>query len=430
MKKSVVGSLVAAAAVGVGLVVVGGVVGRTDPPVPAEAPAIDRLDAGIARSQEQLRRVPGDWTTWAALSVAYLEKSRITADPTWYPKAEAAAARSLAVRPAGNPDALVAQGALANARHDFRTAQGLARSALAVNGYSSEAFAVLADAETQLGNRAAATDAIQHLLDLRPGLSAFARASYDLELRGMTAPATDLMRRALDVAVDRGDIAFCRNQLGDLAFNTGDLTVADAHYTAGLAADSSSVSLQRGRARVAAARGDLDRALAGYRQLTQRAPTPGNLIEYAELLRLRGRGAEASTQLALADAAHRLFLGNGGVDGLTGAALAEAAGDPAAALRAAESEWAGRRHADVADAMAWALHLSHRDSEALGLARTARATGAHSATYAYHLGVIEATLGDRAAARTHLTEALAINPYFSPVDAPAARDLLPTLGEQ
>ncbi len=37
----------------------------------------------------------------------------------------------------------------------------------------------------------------------------------------MNGEAADLMRRALDTAVDRYDIAFCRNQLGDLALAGG-----------------------------------------------------------------------------------------------------------------------------------------------------------------------------------------------------------------
>jgi tetratricopeptide (TPR) repeat protein len=426
-------TLAVAATVGIGLVVVGGVVGKPSDgpgPIPAadSATSVDRLDAAISRSQDQLRRVPGDWATWASLSVAYLEKSRVTADPSWYPKAEEAALKSLAVKPTDNPDALVAQGALANARHDFAVARDQARAALAINAYHSEAFAVLADAETQLGNRSAATDAIQRLLDLRPGLSAYARASYDLELRGLTTEATDLMRRALDASVGRSDIAFCRTQLGDLAFNTGDLDAADAEYKAGLAAEPTSVALQRGRARVSAAQGRLDAALTAYATLTSRAPTPDHLIEYAELLRLAGRPTDAEAQLRLASAAHQLFLGNGGVDGLTGAALAEANGDPAGAVTAAQGEWKRRQHADVADTLAWALHLSQRDSEALTIAQTARATGARSATYSYHLGMIELALGDRASARTHLNEALAINPYFSPTLAPAARQTLAGLG--
>src|SRR5262245_26696447 len=227
------------AALALAIDIVGAGLGRTPSPSPdtqaAEQP--DRLRQSIDQAQQRLRRLPGDWQTWAQLSMAYLEESRITADPTWYAKAQDAAEQSLAVKSTGNPAALVAQGALANARHDFATAQRLASTVVAENPYSADGYTVLVDAETQLGHAAAATDAVQHLLDLRPGLPAYARASYDLEQRGLIQAATDLMTRALGAALDRSDIAFTRTQLGDLAFNTGDLATADAQYAAGQKAD-------------------------------------------------------------------------------------------------------------------------------------------------------------------------------------------------
>jgi tetratricopeptide (TPR) repeat protein len=431
VRMKAIGVSVAVVGIAVALVLVGGVVGRAPATSPlagqAAEPAttVDRLEQSITRAQDRLRRVPGDWRTWAALGMAYLERARVTTDPAWYPKAEEAVRQSLRVRPKSNTEGLTARGALANARHDFAAARRDARAAVASNDYYSEAYAVLADAETQLGNVSAATTAIQRLLDLRPGLPAYARASYDLELRGQVDAARDLMRRALDTAVDRYDIAFCRTQLGDLAFNAGDLTRADAEYAAGLKADPSSTALRRGRARVAAAQGKLDQALADYAAITRRSPTPSYLLEYAELLKVAGR--DGSAQLRLAAAAHELFRANGGTDGLTGAALASATGRPDLALKEARAEWSRRQHVDVADTLAWALHLSGKDSEALGYAKRAHASGARSALYAYHLGVIEKALGSVEPARRHLREALAVNPYFSPVDAELARQALTEL---
>ncbi|GAB3511673.1 hypothetical protein GCM10027575_25830 [Phytohabitans suffuscus] len=392
-------------------------------PVVAPAPAAGPVDP-IARTQERLRLVPGDWRAWAALAVAYVERGRVTADPTNYPRAEEAVRRSLAVRPTGNGEALVARGALANARHDFAAARRFALEATKINEYDADAFAVLADAQTQLGDAAGATAAVQRQLDLRPGLSAYARASYDLELRGRVAEATDLMRRALDAAVSPADIGFCRVQLGDLAWHAGDLDGATRQYEAGLAADPGSVALRRGKARADWAAGRRAAALDGYLDVTRRAPIPSYVLEYAELLRAAGRTAEADAQLDLAVAGHRLFTAAGGVDGLTGTALALAAGDPATALEEARAEWARRTHADVADNLAWALHHAGRDAEALRYARTAVGSGARSALYAYHLGVIELSLGRTGAAEADLATALRLNPHFSPTDAPLARTLL------
>ncbi|MFC4070478.1 tetratricopeptide repeat protein [Actinoplanes subglobosus] len=410
-----------AAVLAAGLLTAAAVVARPDATVPAAQSAaqqpVDRLAQRIARTQQQLRDVPGDWPGWAALGAAYLEQARITADPGLYPKAEEAARRSLTLRPDGNGDGLVVLGALANARHDFATARDQAREALAVNDHDAEAYGVLADALTQLGDAPAATAAVQRMLDLRPGLAAYARASYDLELRGRVTEAETLMRQALDNAVDPHDVAFCRTQLGDLAFGRGDLAAAEASYSAALAADPTAVGARHGLARI---REDL----AGYGELVARMPTTSILLEYAALLRVAGRQTESDQQIALAAAAERLFAANGGSDGLATAELALAQGRPDDAVTAAQAEWKRRRHPDVADMLAWALHSAGRDAEALPYAERAAAGGARPAVYAYHLGMIQLGLGRHAAARSELARALDTNPRFSPVDAPLARRAL------
>jgi tetratricopeptide (TPR) repeat protein len=387
----------------------------------------DRLADTIARAQDRLRTLPRDHETWAALGLAYVEKARVTADPGLYPKAEGALRRSLKVRAEGNSAAQVGLGALANARHEFAAARTHARDALRGNPYDADAYGVLADAETQLGNARAATAAVQKMLDLRPGLAAYARASYDLEQRGRLIEATDLMRRALAAAVDPADIAFCRNQLGDLAWFAGDLNGAAAEYAAGLAADPTYQPLMRGRARVSAASGRIDAAITDAAAVAARTPTPETLLEYAELLRVGDRPAEADRQLTLADAAHRIFVANGGTDDLTGAQLALARGDAAEAVGLARAEWRRRPFADVADVLGQALHAAGRDAEALPYARRAVALGPRNAAYAFHLAMVSLSLGDRAGARAQLTRVRDLNPYFSPADGPTAARALSAL---
>jgi tetratricopeptide (TPR) repeat protein len=394
---------------------------------PGQAPA-DQLAGSIARAQEHLGAVPGDYVAWAALGSAYVERARVTADPTYYPKAEGALRRSLKLRPRGNPAALVGLGALANARHEFATARDLAHRALRMDRYSADAYGVLADAQTQLGHPPAATEAIQHMLDLRPGLAAYARASYDLEQQGRLGDAAALMRRALGDAVDPADIAFCRYQLGELAWRTGRLEDAETEYAAGQAADPAYLPLLAGQARAAAASGHTVAALADYAELTARYPSPGYLMEYATLLRATGRPAHADQQLALAAAALRLFRANGGTDDMGVAQLALAQGHAQQAVLAAKREWSRRHFADVADVLGWALHRRGANTEAISYARKADALGAHNSAYLFHLGMIELSLGRDGDARRDLSAALALNPHFSPLDAPAATAALNRLG--
>jgi tetratricopeptide (TPR) repeat protein len=390
----------------------------------APAPS-GRLVAAIAAHQERLRRVPGDWTTWAALGEAYLEQSRVSADPAYYPKAEGALRKSLEVRPDGNAAALAGLGALANARHDFAAARALAQQAIAVNPWSDTAYGVLADAETQLGHPSEATAAVQQMLDLRPGLSSYARGSYDLEQHGKRTEAAALMRLALDSATEPADIAFCHQHLGSLAWAAGDLAAARSHVSLGLAADPGAVGLWQLRAKLDAAAGDLTAALSSLDKVVARTPTVDALLDQARLLRAAGR--DPAPSLALARAALDLFTANGGTDDLGAAALALASGDAAGAARFALAEWDRRQFAEVADLAGWALLAAGDPAAALPFARRANALGQVDATLAYHYGMVAHALGDRETALVQLRLALALNPRFSPVDAPIAVRTLATL---
>jgi hypothetical protein len=103
-------------------------------------------------------------------------------------------------------------------------------------------------------------------------------------------------------------------------------------------------------------------------------------------------------------------------------------GDPAAALAAVTPAQPRRGGVFVDDAHAWALHRLGRDAAALTFARPANALGTPRALFRYHLGVIEAALGQQDAAIGDLRAALALDSHFSPLQAPRAVALLTSLG--
>ncbi len=318
----------------VALTVAGGV--ALTPPAPsAQPPAmtvvveVDPVARRIERTQQRLRELPGDWEAWAALGASYVERARVTADPTYYPRAEGALNESLRLRPS-NPDALIGLGMLANARHDFGGAAKLAGQAVSSNPFSSSGYLVLADAYTQLGDVASATAAVERALDLDPGLPALARAAYDLELRGDVAGAREFWQRALRQAFSRADVAYVHQQLGDLALAAGERETARAEYTL--------ASYRYGLAK-------LDGDLAVYAELAAVQPTPSLLAEYAVLARKAGR--DTAPILRLADAALALIAANGGSDDLAAAEVALARGDCAAAVALAQRELDRRTHRDV-----------------------------------------------------------------------------------
>jgi len=392
------------------------------------ASPVDPLTKGMTKTQEQLRRAPGDWVAWAALGAAYVQQGRITADPTYYPKAQGALDRSLRLNGTENYQAMAGLGALAAARHDFAGALSWAQRASRVDPYNASVYGVMGDALVELGRYPEAFRAIQRMVDLKPGLSSFARASYTWELRGDIPAARAALQRALQDAGTAADTAYARYYLGELAWNSGDLAGASEQYAAGLAADPSYLPLLQGRAKVAAARGQTDAAIRDYTTVISRVPQPLYVIELGELYQSLGRRQDAARTYDLVRAESRLFTANGVNVDLELALFDADHGDPAAGLRAARAEW-GRRHSVfVADALGWALHSAGQDREALGYARTAQRLGTRNAMLYYHLGTIEKSLGMMAAARTHLGAALRTNPHFSPLQAPLAERALKGLG--
>ncbi len=381
----------------------------------------------IVALQARLQRVPQDYSSWAALGLAYVGQARTTGDPSYYPKAEGVLNRSREINAVDNDGAAAGMAALAGARHDFVAAAEWARRGLVINPSNALLYGALNDAETQLGNYDEAFEAAQRMVDLRPDTSSLARASYTWELRGDVARATELMQRALTASAGPADRAFTRYQLGELAFNAGDPQAALAHYRSGLDADASYVPLLQGRAKAQAALGQADAAVADYAQVVARVPEPAYLIEFGELLESLGRTAEAQDQYQTLATVTTLFEANGVAVDVEPTLFAADHGDPVAALRAGEAGIANRQFLDMNDAYAWALHVNGRDAEALEWSAKALALGTRNALFHYHAGMIHFALGDRAAAKDQLTTAFSINPHFSPLAAPIGRAALDQL---
>ncbi|CAN5835803.1 tetratricopeptide repeat protein [soil metagenome] len=387
------------------------------------------IETLITKLQERLEDVPGDHVSWATLGLAYVQQARISVDPSYYPRADGALARSLDIDTDDNFIAYAGLSALASARHDFATAKEYAERGLEINPYSALLYGALSDAETQLGNYDAAFDAVQKMVDLSPDTSSLSRASYTWELRGNLTRARDLMQRALDDAPTAEDRAFAESQLGELDFNSGDPQTALDHHLAALSISPGNPAALAGKARALAALGRTDEALDTYASLVERAPEPTYLLEYGELLESLGRTSEAEAQYEIVTVTQQLFAANGVQPDAVVALFLADHGDPAAALEAAEDAVAANPFVTVHDAHAWALHQNGRDQEALAAIDRAMSLGYPNARFHYHAGMISLALGDDDRARDELNKALEINPSFNPLEADTARATLATLGD-
>ncbi|MGY1500439.1 tetratricopeptide repeat protein [Streptomyces sp. QTS52] len=401
--------------------------------------ALPDLAVFIGDREAYVRTHARDGQAWAQLGSAYVERGRRTADAAAFPRAERALRTSLRVRPANgdrNAEGLVGMAALANARRDFPAARKWGEAALRQAPKRWTSYPPLLDAYTGLGDYKAVRRTLERLQGLRSGATVpavLARAAGVYRDRGWREDAQAALADAAARAATPAEEAEWQYRAGELAWERGEPADALRHFEAALRLDPGLSSARAGEGRALAALSRTPEALNAYRAALAKQPSPQYALELGELYDSLGRPGEAQAQYAVLRARVAKEQA-GGVDGelLLGRFEADH-GDAGSAVRRLRAEWARQPGLDVADALGWASHRAGRGEEALGWAKRAtdKEHGAEvrSALYVYHRGMIERELGLTGPARRHLEEALRINPYFSPVGGPAAREALKNLGD-
>jgi tetratricopeptide (TPR) repeat protein len=390
-------------------------------------PPAATLDGLVEQLQVRLESVPEDHVAWSTLGIAYVQQARVVADPSLYSRAQGALDQSLVVEPDDNFLAYAGLSALASARHDFAEGKTFAKQGLEINEFSPILWGALSDAELQLGNYEAADVAVARMLDLSPDTSSYSRASYLAELNGDVMLATTLMEQALEQAGTPTDRAFALTILGDLRFNAGDAGGALALYNQARTEEPEDAAALFGKARAEAALGQAETAVDHFSELVQMSPEPSYLIEYGEFLESLGRTAEAAEQYAVVEVVQTLFVENGVESDAAPVLFFADHGDPDRALSEAAVAIERRPFLAMYDAYAWALHVNGRDAEALVASEQALQLGTPNALFLFHSGQIKISLGDLEGGRRDLEQAVAINPFFDPLDAPIAIAMLADL---
>jgi tetratricopeptide (TPR) repeat protein len=389
---------------------------------------VDKTDQLIWDYQQRVKQNPDDVQGYAVLGAAYLQKARDTGDPTFYGKAQAVIDEALRRDPQ-NVEALIGAGTLANARHQFREALHLGEQARALNPSVPRVYGVIADAQTELGMYDEAVATLQTMIDMRPDLSSFSRISYARELHGDMDGAVEMMQAAVQAGGPATEnSAWVRVQLGNLFFNKGDLAAAERQYNGTLELLPDYVYAQAGLAHVRAAQGKTDEAISLYQQAIARMPLPEFVIGLGELYQASGKPADAAKQYDLVRAMQQLFKSNG-VDTDLELALFDAdhGADAGATVALARAAYARRPSIKAADTLAWALFKDGKLPEARRYADEALRLKTQDASMLFHAGMIAQAQGDASAARERLDAALALNPHFSPLFAPQARQALAAL---
>ena len=403
--------------------------------VPTALPDLTTL---IGAREARVRAQPKDAAAWAVLGAAYVERARRTADTGDYPRAERALQTSLKAAGKNDTEALGGLAGLAVARRDFAEDRRYGEEALKGAPKRWSAYPVLIDAYNGLGDYKAARSALDKLMALKVGAdvkpAVMAQASAVYRDRGWREDAVAQVTDAAAGARTPAEQAAYLCQAGQLAWERGDRDDALRHFTAAVRLDPDQSAARAGQGRALAALGRTQEALTAYQGSLAHRPSPQVALEFGELYESLGMGQQAEAQYELMRTQVRRELESGVDDDLVIGRYEADHGDVQEAVERLTAEWERQPGIEVADSFGWALHRAGDDKEALRYASIAtdstKGGGVRSALYAFHRGMIERDLDLEAPARRHLQDALRTNPYFSPLQIPAAHAALTELGSQ
>lgn len=417
-----------------------GVASSPTPPTPPLPPATtlpsvyDASESSIRFLEDRVKSDPLDFIAYNKLAGYYLQRQRETGDLNYLALASRAARASLAAIPAEqNVGGLASLARVEFATHDFAGARDHAKRLIELEPTKSYPWQILGDALLELGDYDVAATAYERMEQLGRNVDTETRLARLALLRGQTDIAKHRFSTALIVAVDLGPpsreaVAWCRWQLGEVAFSTGDYETAESHYRDALITYPNYYRALASLGRVLAARGDLAGGIEQLERATRILPDAGFVALLGDLYKLAGRDREATASYEMVEQIARLDALNGALYNRQ-IAIFYADHDMKAdeAYRSAEKEYQTRKDIYGADALAWAALKAGKVADAQSAINEALRLGTRDAKLYYHAGMIAKAAGDRTAARSHLERALKLSPQFDPLQAEVGRKTLQEL---
>jgi len=372
------------------------------------APAAGEVE--IRQAQEAVRAHPDQAAAYAGLARAFLSRRRETGDPALNGYAQDALLAAQARDPRDPAVMTVAILELAD-RHQFRDARDAARELVRAAPSDATGHLLEGDAALELGDYDGAEQAFQQALDLSLDLRTYSRGAYLRWLRGDVEGALELMDLAIGAAgpKSREPAAWCFVEVGEMLRRRGDLRRAQAAAERALALVDGYLPARALRARVRAAAGEADAAIAEMQAVADSTHTAEHLLALADMQAAAGQTSAAAENLAEAEKL-------AGHDPLPVAAyLARHAAEPSRALALAEKAEADRPSVFASAVHAVALVRAGRAEEARAAARRARRLGTPAAEIYLAEAMAESAGGDLAKAKAALAHAVRIEPQVDPV---------------
>lgn len=412
------------------------------PAVELLAEDIDVTEAAIRDLENRVKLDPEDMIAYNMLAERYLQRLRETGNMSYLVLATQAVQASLKVLPVDhNVDGLRLQAEVEFALHDFQAAlkHGMQLAELVPdNAYP---YQLIIDALIELGDYDKADSFLRKMIK-RNDSSPNSRLIIEIRtarletLKGNNEKAQKHLLNALAQApkISRGKrelVAWCRWQLGELAFSQGDYNGAEQYYNESLITFPNYFRTLASLGRLKSARGDLNGGIEIYEKIVKIIPDPVFMAMLGDLYKLAGREKEASAQYDLVEQIGKLSELNGVLYNRN-LALFYADHDmkAAKAYEMAVKEYEVRRDIYGADAVAWAALKAGKLTEAQAAIKEALRLGTKDALLYYHAGMIARAAGDTTAMQNYLKLALKFNANLNPLQALNAKKALAADGNR
>ncbi len=401
--------------------------------LPSDADATEKT---IRFLEDRVSRDHDDFIAYNKLAGYYLQRQRDTGSLSFLDLAFRAARSSLVAMPAEqNLGGLTALAQAENISHDFAASRDHALKLVKLDSGKSYPYQMLGDALLELGDYDQANAAFLEMKKRGSGAGIETRMAKFALLSGDYEVARRHFTNAVAFALDqrnpsRETVAWCRWQLGEVAFSIGDYKTAEQHYRDALVMFPNYYRALASLARVRAAQGDLQDGIENYERAIQIIPEPTFVAALGDLYKLAGRDKEAEAQYGLVEQIGKLNAANGALYNRQLALFyADHDLNIEEAYAYATKEYVVRRDIYGADVVAWAALKAGKTTEAQAVIKEALKLDTRDARLFYHAGMIALASGDRANAREYLKRALALNPQFDPLQAINAKKAFEAINE-
>ncbi|MBI3260644.1 MAG: transposase [Ignavibacteriae bacterium] len=179
-----------------------------------------------------IKEKPNEVKSYCALAKILMYEARVTGEhPYYYPAALTCLEEAIS-KDKENPEALILKTSVLLSLHHFGEAKQLALRISNTTIGAASVYGMLCDANVELGNYTEAVQAVDKMMNLRPGLEAYARASYLREITGDNEGAIEAMKMAVQAGLaGTEDAAWTRVTLGNIYYHQGKITEAEGQYS-------------------------------------------------------------------------------------------------------------------------------------------------------------------------------------------------------